>query len=260
MLTVFREMAHSVARQLAHLEADRQRLGRDVSDAEQDAVLAEVLERAIADGERAVGADARAARGAARVRRRRRRRLRPRADPRRRRRRPARRRRRAAGGRPPRARRALSRPHHEDSRYRYCTNFIVSGSGLAGARVRAAARGARRLGPRRRRRGDAQGPRPHRRARGGGGALRGRRRGHQPRRRRHARADRRAQRAAGSAGARPGVVAVAAGRGDGAALRRARRPRRRRRRDAQPLDLRAAGRDPRASPPRRCWCCPAPPT
>ena len=25
----------------------------------------------------------------------------------------------------------LSRPHHEDSRYRYCTNFIVSGSGLA---------------------------------------------------------------------------------------------------------------------------------
>ncbi len=24
----------------------------------------------------------------------------------------------------------LSRPHHEDSRYRYCTNFIVSGSGL----------------------------------------------------------------------------------------------------------------------------------
>ena len=23
----------------------------------------------------------------------------------------------------------LSRPHHEDSRFRYCTNFIVSGSG-----------------------------------------------------------------------------------------------------------------------------------
>ena len=32
MLTVFREMAHSIARQLAHLEADKQRLGRDVSD------------------------------------------------------------------------------------------------------------------------------------------------------------------------------------------------------------------------------------
>ena len=26
----------------------------------------------------------------------------------------------------------LSRPHHEDSRYRYCTNFIVSGESLAG--------------------------------------------------------------------------------------------------------------------------------
>ena len=54
MLTVFREMAHSLTRQLARLEADQQRLGREVSDAEQDAVLAEVLEQAIADGERAV--------------------------------------------------------------------------------------------------------------------------------------------------------------------------------------------------------------
>jgi dihydroxyacetone kinase-like predicted kinase len=26
----------------------------------------------------------------------------------------------------------LTRPHHEDSRFRYCTNFIVTGSGLAG--------------------------------------------------------------------------------------------------------------------------------
>ena len=87
----------------------------------------------------------------------------------------------------------LSRPHHEDSRFRYCTNFIVSGSGLGSRELPAAARGARRLGPGRRRRGDAQGPRPHRRARGRGRALRGRRRGHQPRRRRHARADRRAR-------------------------------------------------------------------
>ena len=54
MLTVFREMAHSLSRQLAHLDADKQRLGRDVSEDEQDAVLAEVLERAIEDGERAV--------------------------------------------------------------------------------------------------------------------------------------------------------------------------------------------------------------
>src|SRR6476646_2215290 len=30
MLTVFREMAHSISRRLAHVEADKQRLGRDV--------------------------------------------------------------------------------------------------------------------------------------------------------------------------------------------------------------------------------------
>src|SRR5262245_10597929 len=54
MLTVFREMAHSIARQLARLEPGKQRLGRGVEDAEQDAVLAEVLERAIEDGQRAV--------------------------------------------------------------------------------------------------------------------------------------------------------------------------------------------------------------
>ena len=54
MLTVFREMAHSVARQLAHLAAEEQRLDGGVSAAEQDAVLAGVLEVAIADGERAV--------------------------------------------------------------------------------------------------------------------------------------------------------------------------------------------------------------
>src|ERR687895_1331880 len=54
MLTVFREMAHSIARRLAHLEAEKQRLDRGVSDEQQDAVLAEVLEKAIADGQRAV--------------------------------------------------------------------------------------------------------------------------------------------------------------------------------------------------------------
>ena len=54
MLTVFREMAHSIARQLARLEADRQRLDRGVSDDLQDEVLAEVLERAVADGQAAV--------------------------------------------------------------------------------------------------------------------------------------------------------------------------------------------------------------
>jgi DAK2 domain fusion protein YloV len=130
MLTVFREMAHSLTRQLAHLDADKQRLGRDVSDERQDEILAEVLERAIADGERAVARtpeqlDVLRESGVV-----------------------------DAGGHglvlilagvvaglrgddaelpqvphhePPR----MSLPHHEDSRFRYCTNFIVSGRGLS---------------------------------------------------------------------------------------------------------------------------------
>jgi hypothetical protein len=129
MLTVFREMAHSLARQLAHLDKDKQRLGAEASEEQQDAVLAEVLERAIADGERAVARtpeQLEALRESGVV---------------------------DAGGHglvlilagvvaglrgkdgelpevqhhePPRR----SLPHHEDSRYRYCTNFIVSGRGL----------------------------------------------------------------------------------------------------------------------------------
>jgi DAK2 domain fusion protein YloV len=129
MLTVFREMAHSLSRQLARLERDKQRLGRDVSADEQDAVLAEVLEKAIEDGERAVARtpeQLEVLRESGVV---------------------------DAGGHglvlilagvvaglrgdgaalpevphhePPRR----SLPHHEDSRYRYCTNFIVSGKGL----------------------------------------------------------------------------------------------------------------------------------
>ncbi len=131
MLTVFREMAHSVARQLSRLDADRQRLDRGVADEQQDAILAEILERAIADGQRAVERtpeqlDVLRESGVV-----------------------------DAGGyglvlilagvvaglrgdgaavpevshqEAPR----LSRPHHEDSRFRYCTNFIVSGTGLRG--------------------------------------------------------------------------------------------------------------------------------
>jgi DAK2 domain fusion protein YloV len=129
MLTVFREMAHSLSRQLAHLDAGKQRLGRDASEEEQEAVLAEVLERAIEDGERAVARtpeQLEVLRESGVV---------------------------DAGGHglvlilagvvaglrgddaalpevphhePPRR----SLPHHEDSRFRYCTNFIVSGSGL----------------------------------------------------------------------------------------------------------------------------------
>jgi DAK2 domain fusion protein YloV len=129
MLTVFREMAHSLTRQLAHLEAAKQRLGREVSDEKQDAVLAEVLERAIEDGERAVARtpeQLEVLRESGVV---------------------------DAGGHglvlilagvvaalrgddklpevshyePPRR----SLPHHEDSRFRYCTNFIVAGNGLS---------------------------------------------------------------------------------------------------------------------------------
>ncbi|HYP54815.1 MAG TPA: DAK2 domain-containing protein [Solirubrobacterales bacterium] len=129
MLTVFREMAHSIARQLAHIDAEKQRLDRGVSDRRQDEVLAEVLEQAIADGQRAVERTPEqlaALRESGVV---------------------------DAGGyglvlilagvvaglrdgdgdaprvthhEPPR----VSRPHHEDSRYRFCTNFIVSGKGL----------------------------------------------------------------------------------------------------------------------------------
>jgi DAK2 domain fusion protein YloV len=130
MLTVFREMAHSIAHQLARLDAERQRLDKGVSDEQQDAVLAEVLERAIEDGQRAVERtpeQLEVLRDSGVV---------------------------DAGGyglvlimagvvaglkgdgqalpevdhqETPR----LSRPHHEDSRFRYCTNFIVSGKGLA---------------------------------------------------------------------------------------------------------------------------------
>jgi DAK2 domain fusion protein YloV len=131
MLTVFREMAHSIARQLAHLDTEKQRLDRGVPEARQDAILAEVLERAIADGQRAVERTPEqldVLRDSGVV---------------------------DAGGyglvlilagvvaglrgdgaevpeishhEAPR----LSRPHHEDSRFRYCTNFIVSGDGLSG--------------------------------------------------------------------------------------------------------------------------------
>jgi len=129
MLTVFREMAHSLSRQIAHLEREKTRFDREVTDEEQDAVLAQVLEKCIADGERAVArtpeqlevlresgvVDAGGhglvlilAGVVAGLR--------------------------GDGGAPPEVahheppRRSL--PHHEDSRYRYCTNFIVSGKGL----------------------------------------------------------------------------------------------------------------------------------
>src|SRR5919108_3316881 len=128
MLTVIREMAHAVSQHLAHM--DRQRLDPDASDVEQDRLLAEVLEIAVRAGEKAVDRtpeqlDVLAEAGVvdagahglvvilAGV---------------------------VAGLRdatagmselphhePPRQ----TRPHHYDSRFRYCTNFIVTGRDLS---------------------------------------------------------------------------------------------------------------------------------
>ena len=130
MLTVFREIAHSVARQLAQLDAASQRLDIETITPEmQDQILAHVLEQAMRDGEAAVArtpeqlpvlreagvVDAgghglvlilAGAVGALRGEEF------EKLD--------------VAAYEPAR----LSFPHHEDSRFRYCTNFIVSGSGL----------------------------------------------------------------------------------------------------------------------------------
>ena len=131
MLTVFREIAHSVSRQLAHIDPSSQRLSPGVEPGAQDAVLAAVLEQAIADGERAVERtpqqlDVLAEAGVV-----------------------------DAGGYglililtgvlaalrgeepdlPEPGRYGIApagRSHHSDSKYRYCTNFIVTGSGLSG--------------------------------------------------------------------------------------------------------------------------------
>lgn len=129
MLTVFREMAHSVSRRLAHMEQTRLEQGK-TTDSEQDQLLAEVLEEAVRDGERAVartpeqlevlresGVVDAGAHGLVLI---------------------------VAGivaglrgdvEAPEVAHHAPAadtRPHHEDSRYRYCTNFIVTGEGLDG--------------------------------------------------------------------------------------------------------------------------------
>jgi uncharacterized protein len=52
MITVVREMAHRVATELAHMS--KPRLGHDATDAEQDAVLAEVVEKALVAAEESV--------------------------------------------------------------------------------------------------------------------------------------------------------------------------------------------------------------
>ncbi len=130
MLTVFREMSSSAAQKLAHMRETR--LHSDASYEEQDRVLADLLAEVVRDGEQAVDrtpeqlavlrdsgvVDAGAyglvvimagivagLRGDIEAPQ-----LAHHAP--------------AAGG--------DTRPHHADSRYRYCTNFIVTGNGLEG--------------------------------------------------------------------------------------------------------------------------------
>ena len=125
ILTVVREMAARVASELAHM--DEARLGPDSSDAEQDAVIAEVIEKALSAGQESVkrGPDLLPVLRDAGV-----------VD---------------AGGYgltvllagivgalrgtepPPLEHHAAARvthPQHASSTYRYCTNFAVTGSGL----------------------------------------------------------------------------------------------------------------------------------
>jgi hypothetical protein len=127
MLTVIREMAHAVSQHLAHM--DRQRLSGAVNDADQDQLLADVLEVATRAGEQAVerttdqldvlaeagvvdaGAHGLVVILAGIVAG-----LRDDSD--------------ALPELPHHEPARATRPHHFDSRFRYCTNFIVTGSGL----------------------------------------------------------------------------------------------------------------------------------
>ncbi|MGH2988484.1 MAG: DAK2 domain-containing protein [Solirubrobacterales bacterium] len=127
MLTVIREVAHAVAQELAHM--DKPRLDHSATDAEQDALLATVLEKATRAGEAAVertteqldvlskaGVVDAGAYGIVLILSGVVSGLRGEEDalPELAHHEPAR----------------TTRPHHEDSRFRYCTNFIVTGSGL----------------------------------------------------------------------------------------------------------------------------------
>jgi uncharacterized protein len=127
MLTVIREMAHAVSQHLAHM--DRQRLTEAANAADQDQLLADVLEVATRAGEQAVdrttdqldvlaeagvvdaGAHGLVVILAGIVAG-----LRDDSD--------------ALPELPHHEPARATRPHHFDSRFRYCTNFIVTGSGL----------------------------------------------------------------------------------------------------------------------------------
>ena len=151
----------------------------------------------------------------------------------------------------------LSRPHHEDSRFRYCTNFIVSGSGLDSREHLSRLEG---LGDSVLVVGDEATLKVHVHTdepEAAVGLFEGRRRGHQPRRRRHARAGRRTARAPagrqdrrspsppakGSSGCSPSSAPTSCP----AARRSTPRPT-----SCSPASMR--------SPPRRSLSCPAPPT
>jgi DAK2 domain fusion protein YloV len=127
MLTVIREMAHAVSQHLAHM--DRRRLTEAVNASAQDQLLADVLEVATRAGEEAVerttdqldvlaeagvvdaGAHGLVVILAGIVAG-----LRDDSD--------------ALPDLPHHEPARTTRPHHFDSRFRYCTNFIVTGSGL----------------------------------------------------------------------------------------------------------------------------------
>jgi uncharacterized protein len=127
MLTVMREMAHVVAQELAHME--RPRLDLEASDEVQDALLAEVLDKATVAGKEAVerttdqldvlskaGVVDAGAYGIVLILSGVVAGLRGELD--------------AVPELPHHEPVRTTRPHHEDSRFRYCTNFIVTGSGL----------------------------------------------------------------------------------------------------------------------------------
>ena len=168
ILTVAREMAHQIATDVAHA-AENPRLGPGTEASEQDTAIAAALESAVHAGQDSVkrSPEMLAALREAGV-----------VD---------------AGGygltiifagvvaalrgeEPPAldhyAPARITHPQHSSSTYRFCTNFAVTGSGLNPAALHRAARAARRLGARRRRRKDAEGPPAHRRARARHAAVR----------------------------------------------------------------------------------------
>ena len=188
MLSAVRAMAHRVAQDLAHME--KVRLEQGATDAEQDELLADVLERALEAANEAVergpeqlpvlkeagvvdagayGLTAIVVGVIAALR---------------------------GDDGPELAHqtapaRAMHLPQHESSEYRYCTNFAVTGSGLDAHEFIPRLEADRRLRAGRRRPGDAEGPRPHRRARPRHVDVHRARRGLALRRGRHARAGRR---------------------------------------------------------------------